>query len=104
TLKFTFDTVQPDVAYMLSPWSGIKIACKKYVEEVGEDKAGVEPVGSGPYRLTNYMPGSLIEYDAVGESHYRVPPKWDQLRFQNLPELTTRYAALQTGNADLVMI
>lgn len=104
TLAFNFDRIDSDLAFQLSSWRRSPIMCKKYIETVGEDAADRAPVGSGPYRLSKYVPGSQVELEAIGPSHWRVIPKWDRIIFLNMPEDTTRLAMLDTGRADMALI
>ncbi len=104
TLTFAFDNIDPDLGYLLSPWRGSVINCKKYVEAVGEDQADREGIGSGPYRPLSQVPNSQIEYGAVDWPHWRVDPKWDRMVIMNIPEDPTRLAMLDTGRADLIVV
>ena len=104
TITFASDVVEPELAYQLSPWRSTVFNCKKYVETVGEDKANREPIGTGPYRLAKYVPGSQVELEAIDRPHWRVQPKWDRIVFMNVPEATTRWAMLQSKRIDLASI
>ena len=104
TLTFSFDTIEPVVAYHLSNWRRTQMMSKNYIEGVGEDKADREPVGSGPYRLDKHVQGSEVELVARGTDHWRVPAKWEKMVFKNVPESTTRLAMLDTGRADVALL
>ena len=42
---------------------GLGIVCKSYVEEKGDD-AFIEPVGTGAYKLKEWVKGSKISFEA----------------------------------------
>lgn len=42
------------------PATSGRVLCKKYVEEVGSEKLAQEPIGSGPYVLEEWRPGSRV--------------------------------------------
>lgn len=104
TLSFSFDTIQPDLLNMLSAQSHQIVVSKKYVDSVGQDKADLEPVGSGPYQMDSQVPGSEFSMVPAGPSHWRGNPKWGKIRVLKMPEATTRLALLDSGRADVVAI
>ena len=114
TLRFSFDTVEPVLAYHLSNWRRTQIMSQAYIESVGEEEADRSPVGSGPYRLDEYAQGSRVELVPVDHPHWRVDPEgefadpdlrvslWDRMVFLNVAESSTRMAMLDTERGDLV--
>ncbi|MHB1007476.1 MAG: ABC transporter substrate-binding protein [Chloroflexota bacterium] len=104
TLIFRLPTINDEVDQQFSPWGSFVVLCKKYVETVGEDAADRNAIGTGPYRLTKLVQGTSFDYEASGESHWRVPPMWDGIHFDYMPEATTRFAMLQTKRAELAPI
>ncbi len=79
------------------------IICKKYVEAVGNDKAMEQPVGSGPFRLVERMPGDYLKFEAL-EKHWRVVPEFKYITLKAVPEATTRLSMLRTGVVDATQI
>ncbi|MFC1934035.1 ABC transporter substrate-binding protein, partial [Chloroflexota bacterium] len=75
------------------------VACKQYVEAVGEDEANENPVGSGPYRLVEGVFGDHFTYEAK-EEHWRIVPEFKYLTVIKVPEESTRIAMLKTGQID----
>lgn len=82
------------------------IVSKAYVEEVGDEAAQADPVGTGPYLLERQVKGSEIAMrlrDDV-DNHWRVQPEFERVVFRVVPEESTRVAMLQTGEADIAPI
>lgn len=72
-----------------------------YVEEVGDDAFGQNPVGTGPYRLVRWVKDDRVVLEANSD-YWRGAPSLNQITFVSIPETATRMAALQTGEADIV--
>jgi peptide/nickel transport system substrate-binding protein len=63
-----------------------------------------KPVGSGPYKFVEHVPGSHIKLGAV-ENHWRTgTPKFKTITFKIVPEETTRIALLRRGEVDVVEV
>ena len=60
-----------------------------------------EPVGSGPYKWADRVPGQYIQMEAF-EDHYEKNPGYKVLQIWDVAELNTRMAMLKSGNADLI--
>src|SRR5437660_8666068 len=73
----------------------------KYVAQVGDAGFAVKPVGTGPYRLVEWVKDERLVLDA-NKDYHRGAPAIERLVFRPVPELTTRVAALLSGQADLV--
>ena len=94
----------PVLLYRLCPYSegtGV-ILPKKYLEKVSADYYESHPVGTGPYKFLEKKEGDYIKYIAQ-DNHWRVgTPKYKYLTFKMMPEMGTREAALQAGEADII--
>lgn len=66
--------------------------------QLGRDGFGQEPVGTGPFRITEWTP-TEARMEAVPTS-WR-PPKIDRLRILAIPDKSARIQALQSGRIDL---
>ncbi len=73
----------------------------KYLALVGDAGFAVKPVGSGPYKLVEWVKDDKLVLEA-NKDYHRGAPAIDRLIFRPVPELTTRVAALVSGQADLV--
>jgi ABC-type transport system substrate-binding protein len=76
-------------------------------EKVGRDwRAFAEkPSGTGPFKMTRLVPRERAEYEPNTEywDRYRLP-KADKVILLPLPEVTTRLAALRTGEVDWIEV
>jgi peptide/nickel transport system substrate-binding protein len=77
---------------------------KKYIETVGEDEFRKKPIGSGPWKLVQSVPGDRLEFEAVDYVHWRGRPHFKQLHILQIPEESTRVAMVRTGEAGIASI
>src|SRR5438445_12020914 len=75
------------------------IVPKKYVEKVGDEGFKKPPIGAGPYRFVSFTPGVELVMEAV-EGYWRKTPIVKRLVLRVIPDPTTRYAALKSGEID----
>ena len=78
------------------------IASKAYHDRVGEEQFLHQPVGIGPYRMTEYKPGDHIDFEAW-DGYYGAKPKVQQARVFFIKEPATRVAKLKAGEVDFIM-
>jgi len=96
-----FHTKVPDPAmparmtlmYQLAP---------KYVSQVGDVQANLKPVGTGPFKFVEWQKNERIVVEA-NEAHWSGKPAVRRATWRPIPELGARIAALQTGQADLIV-
>jgi len=60
-----------------------------------------KPVGTGPFKFVEWIKDERLVLEA-NKDYHRGAPAIDRLVFRPVPELTTRVAALLSGQADLV--
>ena len=76
-------------------------------EKMGRDwsKVGMQPAGTGPFKLTRLVPRERAELEPFPEywDTKRIP-KVDKLILFPMPEATTRLAALRTGQVDWIEV
>jgi len=74
----------------------------KYFAEVGEDGWNAHPVGTGPFEFVEWVKGDHITLKA--NPNYWRPgyPKLAEVIVRPIPESSTRVAAIQTGEVDIV--
>ena len=93
-----------DILFVFSNRLGhVPMACKKYVETVGEEKANLHPIGTGPWKFVRHRPGDYIRFEAVN-SHWRQVPSFKTLTLKVIPEESSRIAALRAGEIDITAI
>jgi len=96
-----FHTKVPDPAmparmtlmYQLAP---------KYVAQVGDAQANLKPVGTGPFKFVEWTKNDRIVVEA-NDAHWSGKPAVRRATWRPIPELGARIAALQTGQADLIV-
>ena len=67
--------------------------------EVGE--AGQNPIGTGPYKLEEWVKGSYLKMTA-NENYWEGAPSIKKIEIRPITESSTRFAALVSGQADIV--
>jgi peptide/nickel transport system substrate-binding protein len=78
----------------------LNITSKKYIETVGEPKAAVHPIGTGPYHHVEGTQGDSHRFEAVA-NHWRKTPAFKQLVIRRIPDPASRIAGLRAGEIDI---
>lgn len=95
TLKKPFGALLAHFAHgaggMVSP-----AALKKY-----GDKLGLHPVGTGPYKFVEWVPGDRVVLER-NDDYWGGKPKTEKVIFKAVPEAASRVIMLETGEADVV--
>lgn len=107
--KVIYNLKRPDIEFArgyMSNEMNQEIVCKKYIEQVGDDKANEHPIGTGPYTLAKHQKGFSIELTTVKdvENHWRITPQFKNIKILSVPEEPTRMAMLKSGEVDLAPI
>jgi peptide/nickel transport system substrate-binding protein len=104
-LRFVFREPWPDFPAFYGTFSASAgwIVPRKYVERVGEDGFRKAPVGAGPYKFVSFNPGVELVLEAF-EGYWRKAPSIKRLVFRNMPDETTRAAALKRGEVDVAFL
>lgn len=80
---------------------------KNYYEKVGTDGFGVKPIGSGPYKITEVIPGQKIVMEK-NLDYFKDSPKGQpsigKIVWRTLPEINTQMAELMTGSLDWIYL
>jgi peptide/nickel transport system substrate-binding protein len=93
----------PLLAVRMSPGhcGTVGIVPPKYIAQVGDATFAVKPVGTGPFKFVEWVKDERLVLEA-NKDYHRGAPAIERLVFRPVPELTTRVAALLSGQADLV--
>src|SRR5262245_31790734 len=70
------------------------VRSRKYVESVGEQKAALHPIGTGPYRHVEGKQGDYHRFEAV-PNHWRKTPVFKELMIRRISEPATRMSGLR---------
>ena len=80
---------------------------KNYYSKVGTEGFGVKPIGSGPYKIVEVIPGQKIVMEK-NENYFKDSPKGQpsigRIVWRTLPELNTQMAELMTGSLDWIYL
>ncbi|MCA0987362.1 nickel ABC transporter substrate-binding protein [Guptibacillus algicola] len=66
-----------------------------------EEAIGQQPVGTGPFKVVSFSPGSKVELER-NEDYWDGKPKLDRATFTFNEDANARTLALQSGDADIV--
>jgi peptide/nickel transport system substrate-binding protein len=76
------------------------IASPRAFKELGDDFAR-RPIGTGPYRFVEWVPGERVVVDAV-DKHWTGGPWVERIVWRTITEPAARVTALRTGDVDLI--
>ncbi|MCH8910375.1 MAG: ABC transporter substrate-binding protein [Chloroflexi bacterium] len=102
TVKFTIATFDPRWATFLLGQSGLSLAVnsKAAFDQMGEDWARENLIGTGPFKVDNYSRDDILELSAV-EGHWRITPDVKFYTERSIPDEAVAEAALKTGAVDI---
>jgi peptide/nickel transport system substrate-binding protein len=86
-------------ASSLVSWAETPIPQSTYHAEVGEEVYPTAPIGTGAFKLVNWVPAEVVELEAF-EGHFRGRPNIDAIRQEVVPDASVRAIALETGDSD----
>jgi peptide/nickel transport system substrate-binding protein len=86
-------------AASLVSWAEVPIVQSTYHAEVGEEVYPTAPIGTGPYKLVNWVPAEVVELEAF-EDHFRGRANIDFIRQEVVPDASVRAIAIETGDSD----
>jgi peptide/nickel transport system substrate-binding protein len=99
----TIDVVNdaPNTLMMdLMSQTGCGIVSRAYFQRTSRDVLHRAPMGTGPYRLREWVKGERVVLEANAQ-YWGGKPEVDELVFRIIPEPSTRVAELLTGGADI---
>jgi peptide/nickel transport system substrate-binding protein len=80
---------------------------KAYYSKVGTTGFGVKPIGSGPYKIVDVIPGQKVTMER-NEDYFKDSPKGRpsirKIVWRTLPEINTQMAELMTGSLDWIYL
>src|SRR6266545_7447388 len=90
------------IAYMAHPNTGI---VSKKIGEANADLSKKETaIGSGPFKLVEWVPDNFMRFDANKDYYVSGQPYLDGVRINVIPDETGLTAALRTKAADMAII
>lgn len=101
TFEIVLSEPNPSFLHVLA-FPEASIISKKAYEEKGPD-FGSDPIGAGPFMFESWVPQSEIVI--VRNPDYWGPePALDRVVFRVIPEASTRYAAFESGDVQLIQV
>ncbi len=80
---------------------------RAYYEKVGPNGFGMAPIGTGPYKITEVVPGKKIVM-VKNEDYFKESPKGQpsigKIVWRTLPEINTQMGELMTGALDWIYL
>ncbi len=86
------------------PKSQAPIPAGEYVQGSAATGFAAQPVGSGPFKLKEWLPGSHIKLERWDGYWEEGKPYLDGILFQEVTEESSRFAMIRTGETDLVEV
>ncbi|GIP38696.1 peptide ABC transporter substrate-binding protein [Paenibacillus sp. J31TS4] len=81
---------------------GSSMLPSKLIQEKGMDAFLKSPVGTGPYKFSEWIRDDRVEL-VKNDAYFGDAPKWDKLVFRSIPEEATRVSELLTGGIDIAV-
>ena len=86
-------------AASLTNWGETPIVQSEYHAEVGEETYATAPIGTGAFKLVNWVPAEVVELEAF-EDHFRGAPNIAKIRQEVVPDPAVRSLAIESGDSD----
>ncbi|RPJ20640.1 MAG: hypothetical protein EHM35_19205, partial [Planctomycetaceae bacterium] len=99
TVTVTTEKPFAPTLYYIAQESG-GIASPAAIEKFKDDYQR-NPVGTGPYMVESFTPGSKVVLKRF-DDHWKGKPLLDKIEFRAVPEAQTRLSMLEAGQADLI--
>lgn len=100
TLEIETEREDPHIPGKLTGYIGFVVPKKHYLD-VGVDAFGQAPVGTGPYRVTTFRSGEVLEMEAF-DDYWEGPPPAEKVIWKIVPEFAGRMAGLVSGEFDFI--
>jgi peptide/nickel transport system substrate-binding protein len=95
-------TAAPDPIFLTQLATGWSMLPPAYMDEVGIEGFEQAPIGTGPFRFVERIAGDRIVMEANPDYWEEGRPGVASLTFRIISDPTTRLAAIQTGEVDIV--
>ncbi|NPD17453.1 ABC transporter substrate-binding protein [Xinfangfangia sp. D13-10-4-6] len=83
----------------LASWIAWVVPEKEY-REMGPEAFGLAPIGTGPYKFVEFVPGDRVVLEAF-DDYYLGRPTASRVTFSVVPEIATRVAGLISGEYEM---
>ena len=103
TIEVDTVTRQADFIYKLFIPEVMATVSKKMFQELGDEAAGPQGVGTGSWEFVEQRSGEYWKFEAVPD-HWRQSPEFAELMLREIPEEATRVANFKTGKLDTFLM
>ena len=103
TIEVDTVTRQADFIYKLFIPETMATASKKMFQELGDEVAGPQGVGTGSWEFVEQRSGEYWKFQAVA-NHWRQSPEFAELMLRAIPEEATRVANFKTDKLDTFLM
>jgi peptide/nickel transport system substrate-binding protein len=101
TVEIETERDDPYIPGKLTGYIGFVVPKKHYLD-VGVDAFGQAPVGTGPYRVTTFRSGEVLEMEAF-DDYWGGPPPASKVIWKIVPEFAGRMAGVVSGEFDFMV-
>ena len=102
-LTFEATLRKPNVNFRRALIFGTYLHSKSALEQMGDDWADQNAIGTGPYELKEIVADDKIVLSAIA-GHYRETPWYETVEILEVPDPNTRIAQMRTGEIDLMPV
>lgn len=99
TVRIVTKIADPIIFDRLASNLGVYIVSKLYIEEVGNETFGIQPVGTGPFKVDFITPENLMV--SYYDGYYGEKPAMKQIEYRYYSEEMAMVTSLITGEIDL---
>jgi peptide/nickel transport system substrate-binding protein len=92
----TIKAKEPNTTTIPRAFYTAPIVNKAYIEAGGDDAIYLKPVGTGPYKVTEFTPGTSVTIETWDEYPF-AKPQINKINFTAIPENSARYIAVESG-------
>ncbi len=85
----------------MASWCSQVVSKAAYEAAADPDAWGLAPIGTGPYKVKEFVPGDRLVFEAH-ESYWGEKPPFATVRFQVVPEQAARIAGLAAGDFQMI--
>ncbi|MFN8535771.1 MAG: ABC transporter substrate-binding protein [Dehalococcoidia bacterium] len=80
----------------------VSVLPKAYLEKVGDTEFSAKPIGSGPFRVKEYVPDDRVVVVATETHPFRKATGISEVTIRSISEPSARVAGLKTGDLDII--
>ncbi|MFV0503110.1 MAG: ABC transporter substrate-binding protein [Lachnospirales bacterium] len=96
TIKFNEDAISSSIYYAIAD-------CFIVPESVSEAEQSKNPIGAGPYKFDNYIPGLQIEFSAFND-YYGTAPEITKIIFKLYSDATSTLLAFKNNDINYISL